>query len=90
MSPIPLVRLQDMAVRLLNRRMLEHAGAVLSAYQQCLRAAGSVDFEGRPSPSTGLVAVLATLPLCRHVTVYGIGEVASRKYKDYQVRDVSC
>lgn len=76
---------QDIAFRLLNRRMLEHASTVLNAYQECLRAGGSVAFQGRPSPSTGLIIVLSALSLCQHVTVYGIGEIANSRYKDYQV-----
>lgn len=68
---------QGIMTTMLDKHFLMYTADVMNVYRKCaaLHKHAKVDgFKTFSTPSTGVIAVLGTLHLCKHVTVYGVGE----------------
>ena len=65
---------KDVRVFLLSSRLVSLTRAMLVRYRAKLCKAGFGPFEGGNDPTSGLLAVVASLNWCRAITAYGFGE----------------
>ena len=64
----------DVRVYMLSSRLVSLARAMMVRYRAKLCKAGYGPYEGGNDPTSGLLAVLASLNWCKVVTAYGFGE----------------
>uniref|UniRef100_A0A061SF14 Cmp-n-acetylneuraminate-beta-galactosamide-alpha--sialyltransferase 1 n=1 Tax=Tetraselmis sp. GSL018 TaxID=582737 RepID=A0A061SF14_9CHLO len=66
---------QGMQLAVADRRFMYHANHVLDVFRRCGAISRGVPAPTkRKSASSGLVATLSALHLCKHVSVFGVGE----------------
>ena len=88
--------MQGVKLTLLNKQFILFANSVLRAYRMCkavdrANVGENEDWQKEfGSPSSGFAVVMGALHLCRHVSVYGIGEDKLLPVTPYQVRAYVC